>query len=160
MNRYFIAIEIPEETKKEIASFFYPLLTRKVEGKFVSVEKLHITVLFLGNVEIKQELLDYLKGLKFSEELKVKGIGAFPSIQTPKTIYAKVHGNIKTQFEKLHSFLGIKNETEFTPHVTICRAKKITGRIDKTEFESKEFNFAASSFHLFNSDFVNYYKIL
>ena len=77
MNRYFISIEIPEETKNEIASFFYPILAQKVEGKFVSVEKLHITVLFLGNVEIKPELLDFLKEFKFSEELKVKGLDAF-----------------------------------------------------------------------------------
>ncbi len=160
MNRYFVAIEIPEETKKEIASFFYPLLAQKVTGKFVSVDKLHITVLFLGNVEIKPELLNFLKGLKFSEELKINGLGAFPSIQNPKTIYAKVYGNIKAQFEELCSFLKIESEKDFTPHVTLCRSKKIIGRVDEKEFEAREFRFTANSLHLFNSDFANYYKIL
>jgi 2'-5' RNA ligase len=160
MNRYFIAIEIPEETKKEIALFFYPILKKKVIGKFVSAEKLHITVLFLGNVEINPELSNFLKRLKFSEELKIRGIGAFPSIQNPKTVYAKVYGNIKTHFEELYSFLKIRDEKEFIPHVTICRTKKIIERIDEKEFELKEFKFTADSFHLFNSDFANYYKIL
>ncbi|MCL5976416.1 MAG: RNA 2',3'-cyclic phosphodiesterase [Candidatus Parvarchaeota archaeon] len=160
MNRYFVAVEIPEETKKEIASFFYPILAQKVTGKFVSVEKLHITVLFLGNVEIKPELLDFLKGLKFMEELKVKGLGAFPSILDPKTIYAKVYGSLKNQFEGLSSFLKIESNKEFSPHVTLCRAKKIIGRIDEKEFEAREFKFAADSLHLFNSDFANYYKVL
>ncbi|MGC8533658.1 MAG: RNA 2',3'-cyclic phosphodiesterase [Candidatus Parvarchaeum sp.] len=160
MNRYFISIEIPEETKKEIASFFYPILAQNVTGKFVSVEKLHITVLFLGNVEIKPELLDFLKGIKFSEELKIKGLDAFPSIQNMKTAYAKVYGNVKTPFEEVCSFLKIKSDKEFNPHVTLCRVKKIIGRIDQKEFESKEFKFVADSLHLFNSDFINYYKIL
>lgn len=160
MNRYFIAIEIPEETKKEIAAFFYPLLAQKVIGKFVSVEKLHITVLFLGDVEIKPELLDFLKGLNFSEELKINGLGAFPSIQNPKTIYAKVHGKTEKQFEELCSFLKIESNREFSPHVTLCRAKKIIGRIGIKEFEAGEFKFNADSLHLFNSDFANYYKII
>ena len=160
MNRYFIAIEIPEETKKEIASFFYPLLAQKVIGKFVSVEKLHITVLFLGNVEIKQATLNFLKGINFSEEIKISGLGAFPSIQDPKTIYAKAYGDIKPEFDKPNSFLKIGNENEFTPHVTLCRAKKIIEKIDENKFKLKEFTFTANSLHLFNSDFANYYKIL
>ena len=160
MNGYFIAIEIPEETRKEITAFFYPLLAQKVVGKFVSAEKLHITALFLGNIEMKPAILDFLKEFKFSEEIRIKGLGAFPSIQNAKVIYAKVYGNIKPEFDKLNSFLKIKNENEFTPHVTICRAKKIIERINENEFESKEFAFTADSLHLFNSDFANYYKII
>ena len=160
MNRYFIAIEIPEETRTGITSFIYPMLAQKVVGKFVSAEKLHITILFLGNVEIKPDILGFLKELKFSEELKIRGLGAFPSIQNAKTIYAKVYGNIKPEFDKLNSFLKTGNKEEFIPHVTICRARKITGKIDENEFESKEFTFTADSLHLFNSDFANYYKII
>jgi 2''-5'' RNA ligase len=160
MNRYFIAIEIPEETKKEITAFFYPILAQKVVGKFVSPEKLHITVLFLGDIEVEPALLDFLKEIKFSKEIKIKDLDAFPSTQNPKVIYTKVYGDIKSEFDKLNSFLKMGNEKEFIPHVTLCRAKKFIGKIDENEFKSKEFNFTADSLHLFNSDFANYYKIL
>ena len=101
-----------------------------------------------------------MKELKFSEEIRIKGLGAFPSMHYPKIIYTKVSGNIKPIFHKLNSFLKIENRKEFIPHVTICRAKKLIGKIDESEFESKEFTFTADSLHLFNSDFTNYYKIL
>ena len=101
-----------------------------------------------------------MKELKFSEEIRIKGLGAFPSMHYPKIIYTKVFGNIKPQFDKLNSFLKIENVKEFIPHVTVCRVKKLIGKIDESEFESREFMFTADSLHLFNSDFTNYYKIL
>lgn len=160
MNRYFIALEIPEKTKKDIASFFYPPLKRQVAGNFVDAEKLHITLLFLGNVEIKQDFLDFINNLRFSVELKIGGIGAFPSLREPKVIYANVYGNVKPQLEKLYSFFDMKPKEDFTPHVTLCRVKKVIDRINEKEFQSAEFSFTADSLHIFNSDFANYYKIL
>ncbi len=160
MNRYFIAVEIPEKTKEDIFSFFYKKLDKKITGKFVDKEKLHITLLFLGDFEIKKELIDFIKEMKFSIPINIKGIGAFPSIKNPKTIYARVHGNLNEQYEKLCSFLSMKKESNFTPHVTLCRAKQVIGKIDEKEFESNDFSFIADSLHIFNSDFSNYYRII
>ena len=52
MNRYFISVEIPKKTKEDIFSFFYQKLDKKIAGKFVDKEKLHITLLFLGDFEV------------------------------------------------------------------------------------------------------------
>lgn len=160
MNRYFIAIEIPEKTKDDIFSFFYPKLEHDITGNFVNKEKFHITVLFLGDIEIRKDLPDFIKTIKFSTLLKVRGIDAFPSIENPKTVYAKVYGDLKEPLRKLYSFLSVKENKEFTPHITLCRAKKVTANINKKEFESSEFLFTADSLHLFNSDFADYYKII
>ncbi|MEM0143448.1 MAG: RNA 2',3'-cyclic phosphodiesterase [Candidatus Parvarchaeum sp.] len=160
MNRYFIAIELPEKVRKGLISFFYPSLAQNIEGKFVAEEKLHITLLFLGNIEITPEELDFIEGFKIFKGLKIRGIGAFPSLENPRTVYAKVYGDLQPEFEKLCSFFKIKASERFTPHVTICRVKKLINSIKENDFESTGFEFTADSLHLFNSDFVSYYKIV
>lgn len=156
MSRYFIAVEIPENTKKEIASFFYPPLKLEVEGGFVDPEKLHITLLFLGSAEIRHDLVAFLRTLDFSADLKIRGIGAFPSLDSPRVIYAKVHGNLQDKEKSLLSFLGMEKREKFTPHITLCRVKKTIKKIDAGKFEGKEFVFRAHVPRLFSSDLGNY----
>ena len=66
MNRYFTAVEIPEKAREQITSYFYPRLEKYVEGKFTKTEKLHITLVFLGNIGIKEEFIDFLGKLHLS----------------------------------------------------------------------------------------------
>jgi 2'-5' RNA ligase len=160
MNRYFTAVEIPEKAREQITSYFYPRLEKYVEGKFTKTEKLHITLVFLGNIGIKEEFIDFLGKLHLSLELTVRGIDAFPSIESPKIIYASVYGDLEEYADKINSFLNIRKEKEFTPHLTLCRVKRLIEKIDEKTFNDSEFKFHAEGIHLFNSDFQNYYRIM
>ena len=110
MNRYFTAVEIPEKTREQITSYFYPRLEKYVEGKFTETEKLHITLVFLGNTEIKKEFIDFIEELHLSLELTVRGINAFPSIENPRIIYASVYGDLEEYADKINSFLNLDKE--------------------------------------------------
>lgn len=157
MNRYFTAIDLPEETKKSIYSYFYPILTKYFYGSFTTEEKLHITLVFLGNIEIKKEFVDFIKRLKISYDIIIKGVDAFPDLKNPQVLYAKVNNDLGPITKRISEFIGIRNKQEFIPHITLCRIKKIK----ETEFNipEKEFKFHADKIDIFNSDFKNYYKL-
>jgi len=157
MNRYFTAIDLPEETKKSVYSYFYPLLTKYFYGSFTTEEKLHITLVFLGDIEIKKEFIDFIKGLKISHDIIIKGVDAFPNLENPKVLYAKVNNDLSPITKRITEFIGIDNKQHFIPHITLCRIK----RIKDAEFHipEKEFTFHADKIDIFNSDFKNYYKL-
>ncbi len=159
MNRYFVSIDIPANVKEQLISYYYPLLKKTVEGRFIEENKLHITILFLGDTNINSSLIEFLKETRFSIDITLRGIGGFPSIENPKILYVPVFGDITPLRERLDMFLKIKDDKEFLPHVTICRVKKSIERAVPSGFYDKTFAFKADSLHLFNSDFRNYYKV-
>lgn len=159
MKRYFVAIDIPSQIKKDIISYYYPLLEEYFDGKFTEEEKLHITLLFLGNFKISEEFKEFIRDIKFLDDIRISGINGFPNIIKPRIVYGEIHNNLKTIAKDIADFLRIKFDEDFKPHVTLCRVKKIKKQFNKMA-EEKEFSFIASSISLFESDFKNYYKII
>ncbi|MGC8669857.1 MAG: RNA 2',3'-cyclic phosphodiesterase [Candidatus Micrarchaeia archaeon] len=124
-SRSFIAIDIPESIKEKFKSISIDQSLRKV-----SIENIHITLLFLGNVpeaRIKDVIavLDSLNTESF--DISIKGLGTFDG-SMPRVLFAKIAANEKLEeiygilYSKLESICTLEKRG-FIPHVTIARSK-------------------------------------
>lgn len=127
--RCFLAIEIPEEIKKKII-----IIAKEINGegiKPVTEENLHITLKFLGEVSpekverIKKRLAEF-QFASFS--INIKGVGVFPNEEYIRVVWVGCESKnkeLEALAEKMNSVLAREApKEEFTPHLTIARAKK------------------------------------
>ncbi len=132
--RCFIALELPEELKKNIYVYIEKLKAAGADVKWVRTENLHLTLKFLGNTpeELLKDINERLFFLSKSYErfpLQVSGAGAFPNIKYPRVIWLGVHDSeeiIKLQHDIDESMAGLgfeRDDKQFTPHLTIGRVK-------------------------------------
>jgi len=114
-----ITLPIYGAIKQDLSSF--------VEGKWVEGWNLHLTHKFIGEDDPQK----YKISLEIpKEEIKVTGVGMFDE----KILYlkAEVSDSINKQ---INEKFGFTNDKPFTPHITLCRIKKIK---DKKFFEKLE----------------------
>ena len=159
--RLFVALDLPDSLRDALR----PLLQERIPGaKWVSPETLHLTLRFLG--ECSEEIclalrsgLQKIASLPFS--LALNGVGAFPSVQRPRVLWAGLDSGpeiytLQKQIESLAGSLGIAPETSpFSPHLTLARLKypapaetarfllKFRG-LNGAPFEIKEFHLYSS----------------
>ena len=133
--RVFIAIEIPEKIKKEIAE--QTAAMRRISDRsvrWVPAENLHLTIRFLG--EIPPAKLDQLTQALETEsgqhrpfEINVEGLGAFPNPHRPRVIWIGVEtgpqlDSLAQRIETTVRNLGYPGEEKpFTAHLTIGRVR-------------------------------------
>ena len=133
--RTFVAVEMDAAICTVLTTLIRELAASAADVRWVNPKNIHLTLKFLGNIRDEdipraaKIVDDSLKGLS-PFEIEVKGLGAFPSVSSPRIIWAgceesganleKIH---KTLDEKLAS-LGVKMETrKFHSHVTLGRAR-------------------------------------
>jgi 2'-5' RNA ligase len=153
--RSFLAIELPKLILRKIEEVQGDLRTTHADVRWVSPEKIHLTLKFFGNIEesridsIFESIEKPIRNtLPFS--LKVRGIGAFPQMKNPRVIWiglveerevlATLQKQIETQLEKI----GFQPEDRsFHPHLTLGRMKSsrskgdLVGMIEK--YKEEEF---------------------
>lgn len=181
-KKVFIGIEIPTEVKRQLwgvseslQKFGYPI-------DWVSQEKLHITLVYLGYLTEEHlgkviTILQETGPAFFTFTGKIGEIEAFPSIKHPRVIFVSLDaGSKETQniYDNIASLLaktGFKlEEQKFTPHVTLGRVKdndfylhkKIEEMLSRAKFPVFK-SFQISTISLFESikvgkEFI--YKIL
>ena len=135
--RSFIAIDLPEEVKKELnANFLRQLRAMTFRMSVIKPEGIHLTLKFLGDVE--PEMLDSINKaltpllLKLQPfELRLKEQGYFGSRSCPKVLWIGLNGeleslkNLVETVEKTVCSMGFNpEERKFSPHVTIARVKE------------------------------------
>jgi 2'-5' RNA ligase len=135
-TRTFIAVEIGEEIRNNAIALLESLAKTGAEVKWVSDDTLHITLLFLGEVD-DRELHSVCRAVKevaageppFS--MRVSGLGAFPTLRHPKIAWAGIEEGSE-QLKRLYSKLEEKmldlgcyrkEERGYTPHLTLGRVK-------------------------------------
>ncbi len=159
--RYFIAINLPENTRKkilEITRDFPEKGIKKIRGP-----NLHLTLKFLGELDenkvdkIKQ-VLDKINYNKF--DVSLKDFGFFPGDNFVKVVWIGVEKGkeelieLQKQIDLELKNLGFKPETNFEPHLTIARVnflenkKEFLEKIRELKFED---NFSVSNFDLMQS---------
>ncbi len=133
--RTFIAIEISEAVKTELARLQAELRQTGAEITWTKPDNIHLTLRFLGEIEERQ--LDDLKQLcaKTAAEfqpftLRLKDIGYFPNFRQPRVMWVGLAGELEAakQLQKrLDAELiakGFNQEDKpFKPHLTIGRMK-------------------------------------
>jgi 2'-5' RNA ligase len=138
--RTFIAIEIPDGIKKEMAKAQEQLKRSGADAGWTRPEGIHLTLKFLGEVleakidEIKNALAQ-AAGATSRFRLEIAGAGAFPNPKNPRVVWLGVSGDIDklatlwSSVEDSMTALGFdREERAFSPHLTLARIKYLRPR--------------------------------
>jgi len=149
--RSFISIDIDDKTIVERIIAIEQLINRSgALLKLVEPENLHITLKFLGEIDIKDVQLIKMVIEKYAKNyepfsISIKELGAFPTINSPRVIWVGIQENrekiielaqkISSELEKL----GFrKEERTFHPHITIARVKRYNSELKRILRENQE----------------------
>jgi 2'-5' RNA ligase len=135
-TRIFIGIDIGDAIRSSAIALQKELAKTGAEVKWVSAESMHVTLLFLGEVDDRElhAVCKEVKAAAASEPpftLRVSGVGAFPTPRRPKILWAGVTDGAEplkrlyASLEERMLELGCyrKEERGYTPHLTLGRAK-------------------------------------
>lgn len=146
--RTFVAVEVSEPVRRAAAKLIRTLGTTAADVKWVEPQNLHLTVKFLGDVNLKETARICQAVQKAAAEIKpfeltIGGVGAFPNPERPRTIWigghcedaaadvdtvdanaadgmALLHEKIEQRLAKL----GFRKDSRrFQPHLTIGRVR-------------------------------------
>jgi 2'-5' RNA ligase len=138
--RSFLAIELPRTIQKKIEEIQGDLKSTRADVRWVSPEKIHLTLKFFGNIE-ESKIEPIVKSIEGSIQttppfsLKVKGMGAFPHLKNPRVIWMGLTNgkenaiSLQQRLEVLLEKIGFEAEDRpFQPHLTLGRVKSSRGR--------------------------------
>lgn len=152
--RSFIAIEVPELVKSQLARNQetirgnLPQTMAKSQGggpiKWVNPEGIHLTLKFLGSVP--QENIGTIEAAikravdnQKPFELSLTGLGVFPGLARPRVIWVGVGGDglnalalLQSAIDEEMTRLGFPKENrEFSPHLTLGRVRETASSPDR-----------------------------
>ena len=129
MHRLFIALDLPDSVKDQLASICYGI----PNARWSKREQFHLTLKFIGGVEgdISEDIAQALSEICFSSfEIRLSGLGYFPPKQDPKILWAGVQSderleNLQRKIERRLMETGIEPERRnFYPHITLAKLEK------------------------------------
>ncbi|MGC9361734.1 MAG: RNA 2',3'-cyclic phosphodiesterase [Candidatus Syntrophosphaera sp.] len=130
--RTFIALEAPEPVHKSLAERL--MFLRPVQGvKWVRDQNLHLTLLFLGDVEstampvLEKTLAGHAQGQK-AFNLNVKGLELFPA-KKPRLVWASLANPDKDLFDFHKDLINSIRREGFEPDIKPLRLHITLGRI-------------------------------
>jgi 2'-5' RNA ligase len=134
--RTFIAVNLGQQVRDRCAAMQQNLVRLGASLKWVETENLHATLLFLGEVD-ERDVPDVCKAVSDcckeydAFTMSVEKVGCFGSPRRPRTIWVGV-GEGAAELTALHDALEPplldlgcyrREERQFTPHITLGRAK-------------------------------------
>ncbi|MBT3285517.1 RNA 2',3'-cyclic phosphodiesterase [Candidatus Bathyarchaeota archaeon] len=132
-TRSFVAVECQGVLHSRFVEAQGVLKATGASIKLVEVENIHITLKFLGDIEDHQveEVAEVIRNITFEPfEFTVEGVGVFPNLKRPKTIWAGIStgvGEIANIVKEVNSSLAKldfeKDRRNFHPHLTITRVR-------------------------------------
>lgn len=137
--RLFIAVEVSDRVREAVAKLLPDLQAAAPHSRFVRPQKLHLTLQFLGSVEpakaeaLNQAMADAARGQP-KLKLSYRGGGAFGKPSSPKVLWIGVEGEveklkaIQKSLEQALKPQGFEPEhRDYSPHLTLARAKSMRG---------------------------------
>jgi 2'-5' RNA ligase len=133
--RSFIAIDLPDYVRRQLETLVQQLRKSNAQVGWVRIEGIHLTLKFLGNVapELIEEIKPVLAGIALQTppiHIEPAGCGAFPTIKSPRVIWAGLRGQIGPLAELARRVetamvpFGFEPEGRpFKPHLTLGRVK-------------------------------------
>jgi 2'-5' RNA ligase len=134
--RTFIAIDLPGEILNKIGEItkYFQALTPSKAIKWVSMDKLHLTLKFLG--EVQKDQLETIKSVLIHTldklppcEITIKGLGMFPNANNPRVIWLGITDavaliSIQQILDNALATVDIPREKRvFSPHLTLGRVR-------------------------------------
>lgn len=132
MPRLFLAIDLPDETKKQLCW----LRTDIPGARWVPANQLHLTLAFLGDVEIEtmNRLMGKLTDIHIPAfDLRIGDVGCFPNRKRPRVVWIGIRPeqllmSLAKRVRKASLLCGISlEERPFSPHITLARIKQPVG---------------------------------
>ncbi len=134
--RSFLAFDLPDQVVRSVARISEELRKSSLDVRWVDPEKIHLTVVFLGEIEEAriEAIGGSVKGVCSHYgpfETAIKGAGYFGTARNPRVIWLGLTGDIERMGnfrdalqEALRPF-GIKEENRaFRPHITMGRFRQ------------------------------------
>ncbi len=135
-TRTFIAVDVGSAIRTAIVEAQKTLSNTGAHVNWVSPESMHVTLLFLGEVD-DTDLARICRVTQKSAVgvepflLRIGGLGAFPNPRRPKTIWGgltegadslqRLHAKIEEQLIELGTYR--QEERAYTPHLTLGRVQ-------------------------------------
>ncbi|MFH0937337.1 MAG: RNA 2',3'-cyclic phosphodiesterase [Candidatus Daviesbacteria bacterium] len=145
--RFFIALEIPEESKKQL-EIVQEKLRQLIPGiRLTNNEKLHLTLAFVGEQpeEMRDKLVEVIKNAVWelkAFEVAPAYIDGFPDLHHANTFWIGVKGDIDKLFiirERVKDGLiklGLEvDERRYVPHIAIAKV----GNFELSPFQEAQF---------------------
>lgn len=133
-HRLFFGLEIPEPIKQRLLS-----IQRPVTGaRWQCAEQLHLTLLFLGNVNADQlaDVRNAARNLPMERfDASVAGIDCFGRPERPMNLWAGVQpvDRLTALHEVLNQRLALyglgEEQRRFRPHITLARFRREAGSV-------------------------------
>jgi len=115
--RAFVAIDLPDQVREELAIVQRELQPVSNSAKWVSPPLIHLTLKFLGeiNEHLAEEVHQNMTGISWKPfQIAVKGVGFFPGARSPRIFWAGlIAPNLETLAQRINARmepLGIENE--------------------------------------------------
>ena len=141
--RTFLAVEVPDVIRRRLVDL-QETLSQSAEGvKWVEEENLHVTLVFLGDVD-DRNVTDVCRAVARvcsgvdGFPMSVEGVNCFGSSSRPRTLWAGVgtgaqelvalHGALESALIELGAYR--REDRAFTPHITLGRVKGDRGNED------------------------------
>lgn len=136
--RAFAAIEVSASIRGALAKIITKLDGTDNSIKWVTPEQLHLTLHFLGDLRYQdiQPVCSAMKealGESDPFELQLRGIGVFPDLDQPRTIWTGIEMgyeplvDLQRVLDEPLARLGYPSDkNHFRPHVTLGRVKRVS----------------------------------
>ena len=134
--RSFLAFDLPPEIRKIMARVSEELRKSSLDVRWVKVENIHLTVVFMGNINEKDitPIGDLVQEVCLSSDpfdVSLKELGSFPNPRNPRVLWIGLDGDLERMalfrdaLQKRLKPFGIKEEKRrFKPHLTLGRFRK------------------------------------
>lgn len=143
--RFFIALEVPEDSRQQIQSVQQKLKQLVPEAKLTNPEKLHLTIAFVGEQrdDFKDGLIEIMKKAAANIPpftVTPSYIDGFPHLHSANTLWVGVKGDIDKLYELRHhikdglsSLAPPVDQRRFVPHIAIAKLNyfKLSPNIEK-----------------------------
>lgn len=156
--RCFIGVPLPDVVKGKLAKASECFSGVDARMNVIEEHNLHVTLLFLGDVENVSKVEESLNNVNFkSFKASVKGVGFFPSNGYIRVIHSPVikgKSDFIDLFNKIVEKTAITPDEEFVPHVTLARVKfvKSTNSLSRACYDIKiDEDFDVDCFNLYTS---------
>lgn len=164
--RLFVAIDIPDDVRQNLAAFIAKLRGACREARWVRPEGMHLTLKFIG--EVAPEKLAGIEAalrpaqVEAAMDLIFRGVGFFPNVRRPRVFWVMIEAppqlaalaaDIDARLEPLGS---PRENRAFRPHLTLARFDSHAGvprlRDALAKLGLPEFGrTSATEFHLYES---------
>ena len=135
--RSFVAVDLEQQVLEVLRVLQAELARAGADVRWVRPTGMHVTLKFLGAVETARlervhAALREAVPTQPVTHLRVRGLGAFPSLRRPRVVWAGLVGDgmvaLATCVEQALKPLGFPAEKRpFAPHVTLGRVKSMRG---------------------------------